>query len=66
MIVTYGAHYSAAELSPAEPGSFTQHELRFLIRYIGRPEIRNAYRITPAPIRSFVSSGRTVLLVIEE
>jgi hypothetical protein len=38
MNVTYGADYSAGELSPPELESFTDYDIRFLIRYIGWPE----------------------------
>jgi hypothetical protein len=38
MDVTYGADYSAGELSPAELDRFTTYDLRFLLRYTG-PDI---------------------------
>ena len=38
MDVTYGADYSAGELSPAELDRFTTYDLRFLLRYIGWPD----------------------------
>ena len=34
MDVTYGADYSAGELSPAELDRFTTYDLRFLLRYV--------------------------------
>ncbi len=37
MNVTYGADYSASELSPSELDDFTDYDIRFLIRYIGWP-----------------------------
>ena len=37
MNVTYGADYSAGELSPSELESFKDYDIRFLIRYIGWP-----------------------------
>lgn len=66
MIVTYGADYSAAELSPAELESFTQYELRFLIRYIGWADNPKCISHYPGAYQKLVSSGRIVLLVIEE
>jgi hypothetical protein len=66
LIVTYGANYSAAELSPAEPGSFTQRELRFMIRYIGWAENPKFISHYAGAYQKLVSSGHTGLLAIEE
>jgi hypothetical protein len=66
MIVTYGADYSAHELTPAELDSFTHYHLRFLIRYIGWPDNPKCISHYPGAYHDLVSSGRIVLLVIED
>jgi hypothetical protein len=66
MDVTYGADYSAGELSPAELDHYTMYDLRFLFRYIGWPDNPKCISHYPGAYRALAGSGRTVLLVIEE
>jgi hypothetical protein len=66
MDVTYGADYSAGELSPAELDRYTTYDLRFLFRYIGWPDNPKCISHYPGAYRALAGSGRTVLLVIEE
>lgn len=65
MHVTYGADYSARELSPSELDRFHQYDIRFLIRYIGFPGNPKCISHYPGAYKRHVSSGRTVLLVAE-
>ena len=65
MKVSYGADYSAGELSPAELDQFTQYDLRFLIRYIGWPDNPKCISHYPGAYQKLTGSGRTVLLVLE-
>jgi peptidoglycan hydrolase-like protein with peptidoglycan-binding domain len=65
MDVTYGADYSAGELSPAELDQFGQYDIRFLIRYIGWPDNPKCISHYPGRYHALVSSGRMVLLVAE-
>jgi hypothetical protein len=65
MKVTYGADYSAGELSPAELDRFGQYDIRFLIRYIGWPDNPKCISHYPGRYHALVSSGRMVLLVAE-
>src|SRR5215467_5431833 len=65
MGVTYGADYSARELSPAELDSFTDYDLRLLIRYIGWPENPKCISHYPGAYQAHVNAGRTVLLAAE-
>ena len=66
MDVTYGADYSAGELSPAELDGFTTYDLRFLFRYIGWPDNPKCISHYPGAYHTLVDSGRTVLLVVQE
>ena len=66
MDVTYGADYSAGELSPAELDRFTTYDLRFLFRYIGWPDNPKCISHYPGAYRALADSGRMVLLVVEE
>lgn len=66
MDVTYGADYSAGELSPAELDRYTTYDLRFLFRYIGWPDNPKCISHYPGAYRALAGGGRTVLLVIEE
>jgi hypothetical protein len=65
MKMTYGADYSARELSPAELDRFTQYDIRFLIRYIGWPDNPKCISHYPGAYHALVNSGRMVLLVAE-
>jgi Rv2525c-like, glycoside hydrolase-like domain/Putative peptidoglycan binding domain len=65
MSVTYGADYSAGELSPSELDSFTGYDIRFLIRYIGWPNDAKCISHYPGAYGTHVKAGRTVLLVAE-
>ncbi len=65
MSVTYGADYSAAELSPSDLDKFKDFDLRFLIRYIGWPENRKCISHYPGAYERHVGAGRRVLLVAE-
>jgi Domain of unknown function (DUF1906) len=65
MQVTYGADYSAGELSPAELDQFTQYDIRFLLRYIGWPDNPKCISHYPGSYRALTGSGRTVLLAAE-
>jgi hypothetical protein len=65
MKVTYGADYSANELSPAQLNSYTHYDIRFLIRYIGFPGNAKCISHYPGAYHRHVQAGRTVLLVIE-
>ncbi len=66
MAVTYGADYSAAELSPSELDAFKGYNIRFLIRYIGYPGNPKCISHYPGAYQKHVSSGRMVLLVAEQ
>lgn len=66
MDVTYGADYSAGELSPAELDRFTTYDLRFLFRYIGWPDNPKCISHYPGAYRALADSGRVVLLVMAE
>jgi hypothetical protein len=65
MDVTYGADYSAGELSPGELDDFTRYDLRFLMRYIGYPDNPKCISHYPGAYQALTGSGRMVLLVIE-
>ena len=65
MNLTYGADYSAKELSPAQLHSYTRYDLRFLIRYIGYPDNTKCISHYPGAYRAHVQAGRLVLLVHE-
>src|SRR5580658_6218198 len=65
MNLTYGADYSANELSPAQLNSYTHYDIRFLIRYIGYPGNRKCISHYPGAYRAHVQAGRLVLLVHE-
>jgi Domain of unknown function (DUF1906)/Putative peptidoglycan binding domain len=65
MNLTYGADYSANELSPAQLHSYTRYDLRFLIRYIGYPDNTKCISHYPGAYRAHVRAGRLVLLVHE-
>jgi hypothetical protein len=65
MAVTYGADYSARELSPAELDQFTEYDIRFLIRYIGWPDNPKCISHYPGAYQAHVQAGRTVLLAAE-
>ena len=66
MNVTYGADYSASELSPSELDSFTDYDIRFLIRYIGWPDNPKCISHYPGAYQAHVNAGRMVLLVAEQ
>jgi hypothetical protein len=66
MEVTYGADYSAGELSPAELDRFTTYDLRFLLRYIGWPDNPKCISHYPGAYRALADGGRMVLLVVEQ
>jgi hypothetical protein len=66
MDVTYGADYSAGELSPAELDRFTTYDLRFLLRYIGWPDNPKCISHYPGAYQKLADSGRVVLLVAEQ
>ncbi len=66
MAVTYGADYSAAELSPSELDAFKDYNIRFLIRYIGYPGNPKCISHYPGAYQEHVNSGRMVLLVAEQ
>jgi hypothetical protein len=66
MKVTYGADYSANELSPAQLSSYTRYDIRFLIRYIGFPDNPKCISHYPGAYHRHVQAGRIVLLVIEK
>jgi uncharacterized membrane protein YeaQ/YmgE (transglycosylase-associated protein family) len=66
MDVTYGADYSAGELSPAELDRFTTYDLRFLLRYIGWPDNPKCISHYPGAYQKLAGSGRAVLLVAEQ
>jgi hypothetical protein len=66
MDVTYGADYSAGELSPAELDRFSTYDLRFLLRYIGWPDNPKCISHYPGAYRALADSGRVVLLAIEQ
>lgn len=65
MTVTYGADYSARELSPSELDQFTQYDIRFLIRYIGWPGNPKCISHYPGTYQAHVQAGRLVLLAAE-
>jgi hypothetical protein len=65
MNVTYGADYSANELSPAQLHSYTNYDIRFLIRYIGYPGNKKCISHYPGAYHAHVQAGRLVLLVHE-
>jgi hypothetical protein len=65
MNVTYGADYSASELSPSELDSFTDYDIRFLIRYIGWPGNPRCIWHYPGAYQAHVNGGRMVLPVAE-
>jgi hypothetical protein len=65
MQVTYGADYSAGELSPAELDQFTQYDIRFLLRYIGWPDNPKCISHYPGSYQALTGSGRMVLLAAE-
>jgi hypothetical protein len=65
MDVTYGADYSAGELSPAELDGYTTYDLRFLLRYIGWPDNPKCISHYPDAYQKLAGSGRLVLLVAE-
>ena len=65
MTVTYGADYSARELSPSELDHFTQYDIRFLIRYIGWPGNPKCISHYPGAYKAHVRAGRLVLLSAE-
>lgn len=66
MDVTYGADYSAGELSPADLDRFTTYDLRFLLRYIGWPDNPKCISHYPGAYQKLAGSGRVVLLVAEQ
>jgi Domain of unknown function (DUF1906) len=66
MDVTYGADYSAGELSPAELDRFSTYDLRFLLRYIGWPDNPKCISHYPGAYQKLADSGRVVLLVAEQ
>jgi hypothetical protein len=66
MAVTYGADYSASELSPAELDSFSEYKLQFLIRYIGYPDNPKCISHYPGAYARHVRAGRLVLLAAED
>jgi hypothetical protein len=66
MTVTYGADYSARELSVSELDSFKEYDIRFLIRYIGWPGNPKCISHYPGAYQAHVTGGRIVLLVAEE
>jgi hypothetical protein len=66
MDVTYGADYSAGELSPAELDRFTTYDLRFLLRYIGWPDNPKCISHYPGAYQKLAGGGRAVLLVAEQ
>ena len=66
MDVTYGADYSAGELSAAELDRFTTYDLRFLLRYIGWPDNPKCISHYPGAYQKLADSGRMVLLVAEQ
>jgi Domain of unknown function (DUF1906)/Putative peptidoglycan binding domain len=63
--VTFGADYSAHELSPAQLHSYTHYDIRFLIRYIGYPGNTKCISHYPGAYHAHVRAGRLVLLVHE-
>lgn len=65
MTVTYGADYSARELTPAELDAFTAYDIRFLIRYIGWPDNPKCISHYPGAYQAHVNAGRMVLLAAE-
>ena len=65
MAVTYGADYSARELSPSELDRFTEYDIRFLIRYIGWPGNPKCISHYPGAYKAHVQAGRLVLLAAE-
>ena len=65
MTVTYGADYSARELTPAELDAFTAYDIRFLIRYIGWPDNPKCISHYPGAYQAHVNAGRVVLLAAE-
>lgn len=64
-MITYGADYSARELSPDELEEFAEYDLRFLIRYIGFPDNPKCISNHPGAFAKHVDAGRLVLLVAE-
>jgi hypothetical protein len=66
MAVTYGADYSSGELSASELNSFTEYDIRFLIRYIGWPDNPKCISHYPGAYQAHVTAGRMVLLVAEQ
>lgn len=66
MTVSYGADYSARELSVSELDSFKDYDIRFLIRYIGWPGNPKCISHYPGAYKAHVNGGRMVLLVAEE
>jgi hypothetical protein len=65
MNVIYRADYSASELSPSELDSFTDYDIRFLIRYIGWPGNPRCISHYPGAYQAHVNGGRMVLLAAE-
>jgi hypothetical protein len=65
MAVTYGADYSASELTPAQLNAFKKYDIRFLIRYIGYPGNPKCISHYPGAYQAHVRAGRLVLLVAE-
>jgi Domain of unknown function (DUF1906)/Putative peptidoglycan binding domain len=65
MKVIYGTDYSAGELSPAELDTFTDYDVRFLMRYIGWPDNPKCISHYPGAYHRHVQVGRMVLLVAE-
>ena len=66
MTVTYGADYSARELSVSELDRSKEYDIRFLIRYIGWPGNAKCISHYPGAYQAHVSGGRMVPLVAEE
>jgi len=62
---TFGADYSARELSPSELDRFTEYDIRFLIRYIGWPDNSKCISHYPGAYQAHVRAGRIVLLAAE-
>ena len=65
MNVTYGADYSAKELSPAQLHEYSRYDIQFLIRYIGYPGNPKCITHYPDAYHAHVQAGRLVLLVHE-
>ena len=62
---TFGADYSANELSPAQLNSYTHYDIRFLIRNIGFPGNTKYISHYSGAYHRHVQARRIVLLVIE-